>query len=95
MSEEDRARRQFLLGLITVAVLTPLAALCTALAAALGTLLMQDARTRLAHALRREPASSPRLPLPRTATPRPVSPAGTRHPRRGPAPARLRGRIVH
>ncbi|WP_327145016.1 hypothetical protein [Nocardia sp. NBC_01327] len=94
MSEEDRARRQFLLGLITVAVLTPLAALCTALAAALGTLLMQDARTRLAHALRREPAPS-RLPLPRSATPRPVSPAGTRHPRRGPAPTRLRGRIVH
>ncbi|WP_297624775.1 hypothetical protein [Nocardia sp.] len=94
MSEEDRARRQFLLGLITVAVITPLAALCTALAAAIGTLLMEDARTRLAQALRaRQP--SPRLPLPRSATPRPVSPAGTRHPRRGPAVTRLRGRIVH
>ncbi|WP_330179321.1 hypothetical protein OHB26_22950 [Nocardia sp. NBC_01503] len=90
MTEADSARRQFRLGLLLLACATPLAALCTALAAALGAVMLTQARAR-----QRQPAP-PRTPsrtsLPRLATPRPAPRADTRRPRRGP---RHHGRILH
>ncbi|MRH89757.1 hypothetical protein GFY24_20300 [Nocardia sp. SYP-A9097] len=89
MSEADSARRQFRLGLLLLACITPLAALCTALAAALGALMLSEARKRLHPPA---PQPTPRTPLPRFASPRPSQRADTRRPRRGPRP---HSRIVH
>ncbi|MEV6065906.1 hypothetical protein AB0L82_05075 [Nocardia sp. NPDC052001] len=88
MSEADSARRQFRLGLLLLALATPLAAACTALAAALGALLLSDARKRL-----NPPAPLPTSKtLPRVASPRPTPRADSRRPRRGP---RQHGRVLN
>lgn len=92
MSDDARARRQHHLGLILAAVITPLAAICTALAAAIGALLLDDARKRL-HRTETQRKAAEAAPA-RLAAPRPAGRTDHRRPRRGPS-SRHSGRILH
>ncbi|MFJ4650031.1 hypothetical protein ACIP5Y_02020 [Nocardia sp. NPDC088792] len=73
MGEYDRGRKQYALGLTLVTIITPLAAVCAAIAAAVGALLTVKGRKRMENS---------RAPDPAAATPA-LRAAATRRPERG------------
>src|SRR4051794_34872040 len=81
MSEYDRGRKQYALGLGLVAIITPLAAIVMAIAAAVGALLAAEGRKRMAEAGNHNSANTAPAP-PRLATQRPLSRGENRGPRR-------------
>ncbi|MEV6768419.1 hypothetical protein AB0N05_07275 [Nocardia sp. NPDC051030] len=93
MSEYDRGRKQFTLGLGLVAIITPLAAIIMAIAAAVGALLAVEGRKRMAAAPNPNTPTTAQSP-PRLATQRPLSRGENRGPRRNHG-SRRPGGIAH
>ncbi|QLY29611.1 hypothetical protein [Nocardia huaxiensis] len=95
MSEYDRGRKQFILGLVVVALVAPLVAGLAAFAAAVGALVAADGYKRMNSAERDRGATpAPPAALPRLATQRPVMRTGNRGPGRR-STARRHSRTFH
>ncbi|MFI1917056.1 hypothetical protein [Nocardia sp. NPDC020380] len=80
MGEYDRGRKQYALGLTLISIITPLAAVCAAIAAAVGALLTVKGRRRMEASNTTESAIP--APAPRSATPRRPDRGATRGPQR-------------